>query len=114
MVEDRALHKVDCKDQYTAVVRTTAGVYLQAVPEVRTVDIKITQVHNSFLQEQDLHKEEGEHLLYTAEEVTAFQDLIHFQRTHQQVIDGFVWTFFNNFAKKVQFCKIIWFGSFNL
>ena len=22
--------------------------------------------------------------------------------------------FFNNFDKKVQFCKIIWFGSFNL
>ena len=50
LVEDGALHKVPCRDQYTAVVRSTAGVYLQAVPEVCTVDIKISDVHESFLQ----------------------------------------------------------------
>ena len=77
-MEDGTLHWVPCRDQYTAVVRSTAGVYLQAVPEVRTVDIKISDVHESFLQGQDEHEEEGEDLLYTADEVTAFQDLIHF------------------------------------
>ena len=93
LVEDGDLHRVPCRDQYTAVVRSTAGVYLQAVPEVRTVNIKISDVHESFLQGQDEHEEEGEDLLYTEDEVTAFQDLIHFQRTKEQVLDGLVRTY---------------------
>lgn len=93
LVEDGALHAVDCRDQYTAIVRSTAGVYLQAVPEVRTVEVKTSPVHESFLQGRDDHEEEGEDLLYTADEVTAFQDLIHFQRTREQVLDGFVRTY---------------------
>ena len=57
LVEDGTLHRVPCRDQYTAVVRSTAGVYLQAVPEVRTVSIKISDVHESFLQGRDEHEE---------------------------------------------------------
>ena len=45
------------------------------------MDIKISPILDTFLQERDNQKEEGEDLLYTAEEISAFQDLINFHRT---------------------------------
>ena len=31
--------------------------------------------------------------MYTADKVTAFQDLIHFQQTKEQVLEGLMWTY---------------------
>ena len=39
LVEEGTLREVSCQAQYTAVVRSVNGTYLQADPEVPTVDL---------------------------------------------------------------------------
>ena len=43
-----------------------------------------------FTLRKQSHEEEGEDLLYTEEEIRAFQELVHFSRTKSQVLDGLV------------------------
>jgi len=93
VVEDSTLHQVACSEMYTAVVQTDAGIFLSANPEVQTVEVKTSPLETSFLHleaEATSHEEESSDLLYTKSEISAFRELLHFQRTRNQVLDGLV------------------------
>ena len=96
IVEQGDLHTVACTDMYTAVVKSEDCIYLQANPSVQPIDVQISSVHNSFMDNQWEHEEEGSDLLYTKEEIRAFQDLVHFRRTRDQVLDGLVRSYCRN------------------
>lgn len=90
LVENGELHTVNCKHHYTAIIKSNQGIYLQADPDIRPIDIKISPIHDMFTLRRQNHEEEGDDLLYTEEEIRAFQELVHFSRTKSQVLDGLV------------------------
>jgi hypothetical protein len=95
VVEEDPLEMIPCYAAYAPVFLTSdGGTLLAAVPEVKVIDIPLGHLNDDYLHLTDLeefnHPSFGEDLLYTQQEMEQFNELIHFQRTKQRVINTLI------------------------
>ena len=85
---------VKCDAAYTPVFQTTDGSLVQASPEIKVVDITLTHFQSNYLHLDEegevMHEDYGEDILYTTQEMIKFNDLIHFSRARNLVLDSLV------------------------
>ena len=86
--------KVTCESTYTPVFKSREGKLLQASPDVQTLDLEIGHLEGDFLHlsadAEVTHTSFKGDLLYTEAEVSAFNELIHFTRSRERVVDAMV------------------------
>ena len=86
--------KVTCEATYTPVFMSREGKLLQASPDVQTLNLEIGHLEGDFLHlsadAEITHTSFKGDLLYTASEVAAFNDLVHFARSRERVVDAMV------------------------
>ena len=86
--------KVTCESTYTPVFKSREGKLLQASPDVQTLNLEIGHLEGDFLHlsvdAEVTHTSFKGDLLYTEAEVLAFNDLIHFTRSRERVVDAMV------------------------
>ena len=86
--------KIACEASYTPVFQSREGVLLQASPSVQVLDIQIGHLESDFLHlsvdAEVAHNSFKGDLLYTEDEVQAFNELVHFARSRERVVDALV------------------------
>lgn len=94
VVEASELHQVSCDTKFPPIFSTAGSELVAAYPEIRIVDMKLGHLDEDFLHlnnmDQIKHQEFAGEYLYTAQEIAAFNDLLHFQRTRKEVLDSLV------------------------
>ena len=94
IIEEDPLEMIPCNAAYVPVFLARDGhTLLTAMPEVQTIKMPLGHISSDYLHLNDedfTHPAFGEDLLYTAEEITQFNSLIHFQRTKQRVLNSMV------------------------
>ena len=95
------LHSIPCNDHYPDYIYTTERMLVYADPVLR-IDHDIMINHNTMgLKTTKTEHEELDHdLLYTAQEMIKLNNLVHFQRVRQQVVNRLV----DNVCSKADLC----------
>jgi len=84
---------VRCDAMYSPVFRTDDGTLVQAAPVVKVVDITLTHFQSDYLHLGEVgvvHETFGEDILYTTQEISKFNNLLHFGRSRNLVLDSLV------------------------
>lgn len=84
------LAPVDCSAVFPPYIQSKEGEILIADPYVRTEKIALNTLP-TFLEPINMdswHQEFSESLLYTSEEINKFNNLVHFSRTRERVVDA--------------------------
>lgn len=91
------LDKISCSAKFTAVFVTSNGSLLVADPEIQILNLTLqysNELENEFLHVSDfkvpVHDTRTADLLYTDQEVTAYNDLLHFRHAKEQIITHLV------------------------
>ena len=86
--------KVSCESTFTPVFHSQEGVLLQASPSVQTLELEIGHLESDFLHlsvnAEIAHTSFKGDVLYTEDEIEAFNDLVHFTRSRERVLDAIV------------------------
>ena len=93
VVEESQINQVACNQRYTAIFRTDNGVLLQANPVVTEIQMIVSHIESEYahlLPKENVHHGDSEDLLYTNEEVEEFNQMVHFSRTKDRVLDALV------------------------
>lgn len=95
VIEAADISTVSCESKFQPVfVTADQKTLLVAAPEVKIVNIALTHIDQDYLHilddSQIMHTSFNEDLLYTPAEMTAFNDLLHFQRTSKRVVSAMV------------------------
>lgn len=91
ILEDNELEQISCQTSYTTLVVTDDGTIITAKPEVTEVDIQIQHEFSNYLHLSDAgiqHLSYAGDLLYTKEEMTKYNQLIHFQRLKARIVES--------------------------
>ena len=95
VIDEDPLERIPCNAAFVPVFLSSDGeTMLIAMPEVQTTKITLGHLSSDYLHLDSTsefnHPSFGEDLLYTAEEISQFNNLIHFQRTKQRVLNSMV------------------------
>ena len=85
---------VACAATYAPVFRLDDGTFVRATPQVAVVDIQLTHLESDYLHSLAgsaiTHEPFGSDILYTSDEIQQFNDLVHFRRSKELVINSLV------------------------
>ena len=84
---------VKCDAMYSPVFKTDDGALVQAAPVVKVVDVTLTHFQSDYLhlgEEGVIHETFGNDILYTTQEIDKFNNLLHFGRSRNLVLDSLV------------------------
>ena len=94
IVEEDPLEMIPCNAAYSPVFLASDNkTLLVATPEIKVVVIPLGHLQDDYLHLKTNnidHPSFGQDLLYTAEEISQFNDLIHFQRTKTRVLNSLI------------------------
>jgi len=95
IVEENTLTLVPCHSQYNSIFRSKSGKLVQADPTVKlSENMKIQKIGSGYLHALDNsiphHTEFSGDFLYEADQLDAFNNLVHFGRAKTHVLDSLV------------------------
>ena len=94
IVEPEEVHLISCNNKFPPVFKALNNELIVAYPQVQIINLPLDHGNTNFLHLQDIPTNYDEietgDFLYTQQEMTQFNHLIHFQRTKKQVIDNLV------------------------
>ena len=91
ITEPIELSTAACTDQYSAVFITDDGTLVRAMPAIEKVKLTLDHLGLGYLHQltdSEIHESFGKSLLYTSEEITAFNNLLHFSRIKSNIVNA--------------------------
>ena len=87
IIEESEIQHISCNSQFLPAFHTNDGVILHAAPQVEKIKVQLAHVGESYIHHNsDVHETFEEDLLYSSEEISKFNALIHFSRSKNNLV----------------------------